>query len=219
MTIPIITETVFFALVNGVIVLFFGINYSYPRDSAAIFVMGTSCFNAIVIAMTARVCLITQTWTWIHILFVTGSIIVHFTFFLWVYNSLCTFSPEFCGTTPRVFVSGAQWFGSCILVPVITTLLDVVILHVQYQTWPRLDDILMEIDAGHTENLGRNLSHDHVYKLHDVGTISEEYSRKNDNVVRKSRSVPTGNHKGFAFSHAEGKKQTWKSKQNILYRK
>lgn len=43
MTIAIMIERVFFALLNGIIILFLGVTYSFPTDSGAIFVMGTSC--------------------------------------------------------------------------------------------------------------------------------------------------------------------------------
>ena len=97
-------------------------------------------FYALILSMTWRACFITDTWTWLHHLFVWGSVFLELAFML-LYSA---FPGAFFGTAAEMTVSLWFWFNCVFFVPFVTVLLDIVYKQVRLNVKPLSSEILQE---------------------------------------------------------------------------
>lgn len=109
-------------------------------------VAGLSAFSAMCWAMQAKVALLTQHWTWVHVLMLVISQ-GGFFLFIGVYQEFPTFAPEFLGVATNAMGRPAFWFSS-VLATAGVVIVDVVLETVRLMGCPTFIDVASERAGG-----------------------------------------------------------------------
>eukprot|EP01029_Cantina_marsupialis_P021356 TRINITY_DN50_c0_g6_i1.p1 TRINITY_DN50_c0_g6~~TRINITY_DN50_c0_g6_i1.p1 ORF type:complete len:1300 (-),score=360.94 TRINITY_DN50_c0_g6_i1:211-4110(-) len=118
--------------------------YSADGRTDGMMVGGTICYSGMILALTLKVSLETDTWTWVNFTAVFGSIISYFGF-LMIYSDMFWYAPEMYGVFERLSSEPTAW-AIIVIIPVATFVLDLCFEHVRTQTMPTAIDICREID-------------------------------------------------------------------------
>ena len=142
LTIGLVIKQILFSILNAAIIFFVSL-YSAtdnPEVVGNLLLWGTGMFYALILSMTWRACFITDTWTWLHHLFVWGSVFLEMAFML-LYSA---FPGAFFGTAPEMLVSLWFWFNCVFLVPITTVLIDMAYKQIRLYAKPLSSEILQE---------------------------------------------------------------------------
>ncbi|KAA0173731.1 hypothetical protein FNF27_04880 [Cafeteria roenbergensis] len=139
------------AIIYAAVVLPFSLNAGPVWDpvsglSDGRAVAGLSAFSAMCWAMQGKVALLTQHWTWIHVLMLVISQ-GGFFLFIGVYQEFPTFAPEFLGVATNAMGRPAFWFSS-VLATAGVVIVDVVLETVRLMGCPTFIDVATERAGG-----------------------------------------------------------------------
>ena len=126
-----------------------------------VWVLGTTVFVGMVMAMMARACLLVDSWNAVQAFFVLLQHAMLFTFIIFMAQAYVAWygflDYDYYGVAYHTYDLPVFWLVACVLVPAVVSALQLLVLGVHLDFFPNINDIGKELDHGHVD--GEHLHH------------------------------------------------------------
>jgi len=126
--------------------------WSWNGEGSDVWVFGTCVFVGLVLAMTARACMLIDSWIWsVTPALVLAQLFMLFTFIIFMAQASVKIDYDYFGSAYHAYRLGAFWIVALILVPCAVALLHLVIQALRLECAPTISDVGRELDHGHVD--------------------------------------------------------------------